>query len=414
MNKKFFIVNCLCLVATIAFAQEPISLQTAIDTAFKNNLTIKNEKLKSDYRQKLIKTAKIIPPTNVIGDFGQINSFYTDTKLSVTQTISFPKVYSSQKTLLNEEWKSSILNTAVKETELKKQVAQVYYHLLYLQQKKELLQKTDSLFSEFLEKATLRFNKGETNILEKTTAENQQGQIRLQLNQLEQDMDLTQLQFQLLLNSTTVFIPDENDPMAIGFKVAVHLNVDTSFLMEHPAIQFYQQQKQIASAVTGVEKSKLLPDLILGYNIMSIRGTGANNKEYNSIPRFQSVQIGLGIPIFNSGQKAKINAARVNEMVVAGEYDMNLQNFETAYKRALLQYQKNNEAVAYFEKTALKNADIITTSVNNKFINGDINYLEWVMLMNQAISIQSDYIEAVKNLNESAVEINSFINQKNN
>jgi heavy metal efflux system protein len=148
--------------------------------------------------------------------------------------------------------------------------------------------------------------------------------------------------------------------------------------------------------------------------MMSIRGTGANNKEYNSIPRFQSVQIGLGIPIFNSGQKAKINAAKANETVVANEYELNFKNFETSYKTALLQYQKNKETVAYFETTALKNANIITTTVNNQFINGDINYLDWVILVNQAISIQSDYIEAIKNLNESAVEINSFINQKIN
>ena len=92
-------------------------------------------------------------------------------------------------------------------------------------------------------------------------------------------------------------------------------------------------------------------------------------------------------------------------MVVAGEYEANLENFKTAYKKALRQYQKNKEAVVYYETNGLKNADTITTSVNKKFINGDINYLEWVMLMNQVISIQSDYIEALKNLNESAVEI---------
>ncbi|HSV11778.1 MAG TPA: TolC family protein, partial [Hanamia sp.] len=336
MNKKFLIVNCLCLVYATALAQSPISLQTAIDTAFKNNLSIKNEKLKTEYQQKLIKTAKIIPPTNVIGDFGQINSFYTDTKLSVTQTISFPKVYSSQKNLLGKEWESSVLNTAVKETELRKQVSKVYYNLLCLQQKEKLLYRTDSLFSQFLEKATFRFNKGESNILEKTTAENQRGQIGLQLNQLKQDMELLQLQFQLLLNTNTVFIPDSQE-----FKIDITSFVDSSSLTTHPFVQFYQLQKQVASMETQVEKSKLLPELILGYNIMSIRGTGANNKEYNSIPRFQSVQIGLGIPIFNSGQKAKINAAKANEIVAANEYELNLKNFETSYKTALLQYQKN-------------------------------------------------------------------------
>ena len=385
--------------------ETPITLQAATDTALKNNLSVKNERLRAAYQKQLIKTAKIIPPANIIGDFGQINSFYVDTKLSIAQTLSFPKVYASQKALLNEEWKSSVLNIGVKEAVLKKQVAQVYYSLLYLEEKKKLLQKNDSLFAEFLNKATLRFNKGESNILEKTTAENQRGQIGLQLRQLQQDMELLQLQFQLLLNTNTVFIPDEKE-----FKLNILVNNDTSFLKAHPAMQFLKQQQQIAAAATQIEKSKLLPDLTLGYSVTSIRGTGANNKVYNASPQFQSVQIGLGIPIFTRGQKEKINAAKAGEIVIANEYEVNLKIFETEYKTALVQYQKNKEAIQYFEKAALKNAGIITTTANKQFINGDINYLEWVMLVNQAIAIQSDYIEAIKNLNAGAVEINSFIN----
>lgn len=417
-NCQLPIVNCklptsllpiaLCLLSIaycpFSIAQTPITLQAATDTALKNNLSVKNERLRAAYQKQLIKTAKIIPPANIIGDFGQINSFYVDTKLSIAQTLSFPKVYASQKALLNEEWKSSLLNIGVKEAVLKKQVAQVYFSLLYLQEKKKLLQKNDSLFAEFLNKATLRFNKGESNILEKTTAENQRGQIGLQLQQLQQDMELLQLQFQLLLNTNTVFIPGEKE-----LKLNISVNNDTSFLQAHPAMQFLKQQQQIAAAATQVEKSKLLPDLILGYSVTSIRGTGANNKVYNAAPQFHSVQIGLGIPIFTRGQKEKINAAKAGEIVIANEYEANLKIFETAYKTALVQYQKNKEVIQYFERAALKNADIITTTANKQFINGDINYLEWVMLVNQAIAIQSDYIEAIKNLNAGAVEINSFI-----
>jgi heavy metal efflux system protein len=387
-------------------AQSPIALKAATDTALKNNLSVKNEKLRAEYQQKLIKTAKIIPLTNVFGEFGQINSFYVDSKVGLSQTISFTKVYASQKSLLTEEYKSSVLNVGMKEAVLKKQVAQVYYSLLYLQEKKKLLQKNDSLFAEFLRKATLRFNKGESNILEKATAENQRGQIGLQLSQLQQDMELLQIQFHLLLNTNTVFVPDEKE-----FKMNITGNADTSMLQAHPAMQYLKQQQQIATAATQVEKSKLLPDLTFGYNIMGMKGTGANNKTYNSVPQFQSVQIGLGIPIFASGQKAKINAAKTNEVVIANEYEVNLKNFETTYKTAVTQYQKYSETIQYFETTALKNADIITSTANKQFINGDINYLEWVLLVNQAVSIQSDYIEAVKNRNITTIEINSFINK---
>ncbi|MDB5277350.1 MAG: CusA/CzcA family heavy metal efflux transporter [Ferruginibacter sp.] len=385
-------------------AQTPITLYSATDTAIKNNLSVKNERFRAEYQQKLIKTAKVIPPTNVFGEFGQMNSFYLDTKAGISQTISFPKVYATQKTLLSEEWKSSVLNVGMKEAILKKQVAQVYYNLLYVQEKKKLLQKNDSLFAEFLSKATLRFNKGESNVLEKATAENQRGQIGLQLSQLQQDMELLQIQFQLLLNTDIIFIPDEKE-----FKINTIPNADTSILQVYPALQYLKQQQQIAAAATQVEKSKLLPDITFGYNIMGMKGTGANNKTYNSVPQFQSVQVGLGIPIFTNGQKAKINAAKANEAIVVNEYGINLKNFETAYKTAVAQYQKYTEAINYFESTALKNADLITSTANKQFLGGDINYLEWVLLVNQAVTIKSDYIEAIKNRNTSIVEINSFI-----
>ena len=396
----------LLLMATNANAQIPITLQQAIDTALTNNRSVKNERLKTEYRQKLIQSGTSIPATQVFGEYGQINSFYKDTRLGISQTINFPTVYKRQKELLNEEWKSSVLNVGVQEAQLKKQVAQVFYTLVYLQQKKALLQKNDTLFAEFLNKATLRFNKGESNVLEKTTAENQRGQIRLQLSQLEKDIEILQLQFQLLLNTETVFVPSENAILENNIA-----GIDTATLAAHPAMQFLKQQQQIAQAATKMERSKLSPDLTLGYNITGMKGMGADDKVYNSTPRFQAVQVGLGIPIFTGGQKAKINAAKINEEVAAKDYELNLKSFEAAFASALKQYQKYQEAVAYFENTALKNSETITTTANKQFLNGDINYLEWALLIGQSVSIKSDYIEAVKSRNSAIAELNFYLNK---
>ena len=75
------------------------------------------------------------------------------------------------------------------------------------------------------------------------------------------------------------------------------------------------------------------------------------------------------------------------------------------------QYQKYQEAVAYFENTALKNAETITVTANKQFLNGDINYLEWALLINQSVSIKSDYIEAVKSRNSAIAELNFYLNK---
>jgi len=387
-------------------AQTPIRLQAAFDTALKNNLSLKNERLKTEYQQNLIKTSKTIPSTNIFGEFGQFNSAYFDTKLGISQTLSFPKVYASQKTLLTEEWKSSVLNVGVRETVLKRQVAQTYNELLYLLEKKRLLQNNDSLFAEFLDKATLRLKVGESNILEKSTAEIQRGQIGLQLSQLNQDIELIQLEFQLLLNTETFFIPEDSEYQITSFTA-----YDSSVLALHPAMQYLEHQQQIAAAATQIEKSKLLPDLSLGYNIAGMKGTGADNKTYNGVPQFHSFQVGLGIPIFVSAQKARINAAKLNESIAANEYETGFKTFEKSYKAALVQYQKYSEAVKYFENIALKNADLITSTATKQFMNGDINYLDWVLLIHQATNIRSDYIEARKSRNASVIEINSFINK---
>lgn len=408
VNKK--LVAMLVVLFAFSFqemnAQTPITLQQAIDTALANNLSVKTERLRNEYHQKLIKSGTAIPVTDVFGEYGQINGIYNDTRFGISQTINFPTVYKRQKELLTEEWKSSLLNTDVQEAQLKKQVSQVFYTLVYLHHKRELLQKTDTLFAEFLNKATLRFKAGESNVLEKTTAENQRGQMALQLLQLEKDWEIVQLQFQLLLNTEKDFVPMEDADLGIPF-----LENDSSLLTSHPEIQFLKQQQQIANAVTKSEQSKLLPDLSFGYNLMGMRGMGPDDKLYNSTPQFHSIQIGLGIPVFTGSQKAKINAAKINENIAANEYEWKLKNFENAYHSAFMEYQKFEEMVRYFESTALKNAATITETAEKQFLNGDINYLEWVLLINQAIGIQSDYIEAVKNLNNALAELNFYNNQ---
>jgi cobalt-zinc-cadmium resistance protein CzcA len=70
------------------------------------------------------------------------------------------------------------------------------------------------------------------------------------------------------------------------------------------------------------------------------------------------------------------------------------------------QYQTNLQTVNYFESTALKNANTITNTANQQFANGNINYLEWTMLINNATSIQSNYADAVNELNQTIIQLN--------
>lgn len=399
---------CLLLFAhcQLSIGQQKITLNAAIDTALRNNLSVKNEKLKAQYQQLLVGTATAIAPTNFSAEAGQINSIYTDTRFGVSQTFALPSVYRKQKELLQQEAKNSFLNIAVKESALKKQVEQSFYHLLYLDNKQSLLLSLDSMFGSFLQKAALRLNKGEANVLEKAMAENQLAQVTMQLQQLQADRQTAQLQFQLLLNSSTVY-----KPVADQYKMTFANATDTSALNTHPYLQQIQQQQDIAKALIKAEQAKLLPEFLIGLNNTSIKGTGADDKLYSSAYRFTAVQAGVAIPIFAKAQKAKVKAAQFSNIIAENNYSSSLQSLQSAYESAILEYKKQLQTVSYFEDHSLATAKLITTTANQQFSNGSINYLEWVMLMNQAITTQNDYIEVVKNLNEAIIQLHYFSNK---
>jgi heavy metal efflux system protein len=141
---------------------------------------------------------------------------------------------------------------------------------------------------------------------------------------------------------------------------------------------------------------------------MTLQGNGADNEFYDRSTRFQSGQIGIGIPIFFGSQRAKINASKSVEKISELNYIAGKQQFGVEYKKAIAQFDNFSKSVDYFEQSGLKNAELITNTANKQFVNGGINYLEWVLLINQAISIQTEYLNTVNNLNDSIIQLNYF------
>jgi len=214
-------------------------------------------------------------------------------------------------------------------------------------------------------------------------------------------MDIMQLQFQILLNTDSILIPQNS-----SFRMSFDNAPDTNELVNHPLIKVFQEEMGLSALSTKLERSKLYPDFHVGYNNMSNQGTGADNILYSSSTRFSSVQFGLGLPLFFGSQKAKINSSKVQELMSENKYQLKLQNFKSEYQSSLKQYQVNFNAVKYYEELALKNATVLVDAANLQFKKGDINYLEWAMLINNSTAIQSSYLDAVKDLNNSIIQLN--------
>ena len=395
------------LLFGIGFSQTPISLEIAIDKAFKNNLNIKSGTLRIDYQNKMQKSAVIIDPLNISGEIGQMNSFYVDNKFSVSQTIRLPKFYNAQKTVLMEEYKNSLLHLDLQKWQLKKEISLVYNELNYFNEKKKLLKKADSIFTQYFNRADLRLKKGESNLLEKATAENLRSQAEMQLKSLEKDREISIQKLSFLINDGTFY---QNENAKYGILNLENLNAE--YAGNPLVLKQLEQEKNIQNAKLLAEKAKLSPSLNLGVNSMTMKGNGADEKYYNATHRFQSGFVGVGIPVFNSAQKSVIEAQKVNQLIAENNYQLGLINLKNQYLQNLRQFQKLNDEISYYQKTGLQNSESILKTANNQYFNGEINYLEWTLLVTQAFEIQNKYIDRLKETNDKIIEINSLKSEK--
>jgi cobalt-zinc-cadmium resistance protein CzcA len=380
-------------------AQEKISIDKAVETALQNNLKVKNQKLNSEYLQKLTKTGYDIPNTGIISEYGQFNSIVNDIKIGISQSIKFPTVYSRQKQLLIEEAKTGEWNEALQRKELTKQVTTVFYEMVYLKEKEQILLKSDSIYSDFLRKSALRFDKGESNILEKVTAENQAGQIKIQLQELQSDYKIRQTQFKYLLNDDKDFMPVWDK-----FKMTFDEKLDENAIENQPSIKLKEQEVKINEAEIALEKSKKMPELIGGVYWQTFKTNTAFQNSYNGVYG----QFGVALPLFNSSINNRKKALATKTQIAENNMGFEKLKLQNQYHNVLQEYQKNKTTIDYYETKTLKSVDIVTKAANDKFNNGDINYLEWVMLINQNTQIQSNYIEVVRKLNNSIIELNSL------
>ncbi len=385
-------------------AQTPIKLGSALDSA-NNNLEIRNEKLKVEYQALLSKTGANLPQTMLFSENGQINSRYVDYRFGVSQTINFPTVYAKRKNVFNQEYTTGLIGLQVKELELKKQVLITYYHLAYLQKKEDILLKNDTVYANFLEKSRLRFKAGQSNVLENTTAEIERNRITMQLRELQQDKAIYLLQLQWLLNTRSQYMPAPD-----SFRLVLP-PIDSAMVSRHPQLRMLLQEKQAVVAQTELERNKLLPDLSLSYANMSMYGVGADNVFYDRNTRFQSVQLSVGIPVFAGAQKAAVQASRSQERIADNNYLVALGTLNNHWQQTIALYNKYQETLKYYETIGLKNADLMISTVNKQFASGEINYLNWVTLTNQALGAKTEYLDAVNNNNETVIELMYLMGQ---
>ncbi|MBS1654410.1 MAG: CusA/CzcA family heavy metal efflux RND transporter, partial [Bacteroidetes bacterium] len=413
-KSKYGVATAVLLLATTLLHAQSIegkktSLEAMLQKADTQNLQLQSFRKEAAY-WKQMQAAVFEPGKTQLGmEYGNLNSINNDTRFLLTQTVNSPVVYKRQRELYQANERSQSLYTDWKQAELNREIKLLYYQLVDLMERQRLLQRLDSIYARFLFSADLRYKSGETNLLEKTTAESQLQQLKLQEQQLISDAGIAQEKLKWLLNTDEKLLPAYTD-----VKRAAVITNDPAEL-RHPLLQYQQQQTRLAAAQTAVEKARLSPDFTAGYSNMSIIGyqttDGINQKYYGGSDRFHIFNLTVGVPLFNKSVKNKVKAGKINEQAMSMAAEATAAQLETQQLVVKEEIMKQQEQVKYFEQSGLQQSELIIKNARLGFEKGEISYLEWTTLMNNAVSIQSGYLDAIRQLNTLIIE-SEYINAK--
>jgi heavy metal efflux system protein len=381
-----------------------MALEQMLQKANTGNLPLQASRTGIGYWKQLQSATTELPRTQVGAEYGNINSFQNDNRFYINQSFELPVVYRRQKELYVAREQAATKQVVLKQQELHKEVKTVFYNMVDLLERQQLLLRLDSIYSRFLDAATLRLKTGESNMLEKSNAETQMQQLKLQQEQVKGDLRIEQQQLQWLLNTRENLLPEYNALQKKQERIT-----DTTAIAGHPAVQLQEQQVKINTAQTNIEKARLSPEFMVGYSNQSIIGyqskDGVNQQYYDAGDRFHIYQMSVALPLFNKAAKARIRANQVQEETARMEVAATGQYLISQWEQLNEAYKKYAAQVRYYETSGLQQAALITRNARLGFEKGDVSYVEWTLQMNNAVHIELGYLQAVHALNNTIIEL---------
>lgn len=382
----------------------PAELDIIISRVLKSNMQLQAAGLSTAQSKALIKSAVDLPKTELMLTQDPTSGGNIDNALGITQSFAWPGWYKNQKKLLNqssvlaEQTGNSSREAVIKEVKL------AYYGYLLGKQVLTLLNKQDSIYLDFTKKAETRVKTGETSNLELLSARNKYQEIQLLKLNARADLRNHELRLLQLQNDSVPVLPSASLLPVLFSDTAVH--ADT--FQENAFLKQEQQQIKVADARIAVEKSKVMPDITLGYSqqlVLNSFDPAGINRGYFPGTRIGGFQVGLAVPVFNGANRARIKSERLASQIARVNYEQSRSMTVLSYQQELEQYKIQLQAVNYYQSSGLKQAEEQLRIAQVSFDLGEIGYIEYIQHLSAAIQTKLAYLSAIERLNESVIQL---------
>jgi cobalt-zinc-cadmium resistance protein CzcA len=387
---------------------QPLSIQQAISTAVTNNQNVQSSRLQITQQQALRGSAAELGKTDFNIQYGQINSVKRDNNISIQQNIPFPGIYKNQRAVYDARIGAAQIGLNMTRNQLTYEVRQAYTQLAYFMALQKLYFSQDSVYSAFLKAADLRYKTGETNLLEKTTAETQYNEVKNQMMKNQSDILAAKSELRRLLNTTDSVVVTPGQFV----KTAEAVPYADSSITGNPLLAYQKQQILIADKNINLERSRSGPDFTVGYfnqSLIGIQNINGQDRSFSGANRFQGIQAGISVPLFFKPYAARIKAARIEKQVSESQFSLYQTNLQSQYQQAYQDVLKNARSIDYYEKSALPNVNLILRQGQIAFQSGDIQYIEFAQALRTYSEIRFNYLQAINQYNQSVYTLQYLI-----
>lgn len=376
-----FLILFLLSPFAVSFAQQrtPMTLEEALQLAEKQNPGILASQKRLESATALTRSAWDVPKTTVfhrqdqndIAENGVFNRVW-----GINQSFAFPTVYGAQKNALRSGQQQEEARLAMDLRALKKEVSTAFVTAVYWSELEKNYNFLDSLYGSFAKAANRRLETGESNLLEKLTADSKLREINIRKSEAQRGKSTALEQLRSLLQ-----LEGEVEISTEEIKLAVNTDLET-----HPGFSLFEAAKMQAFYQTQVQQNSLLPN----FSIDLFRGTNMapGSKVY---PGFE---VGVGIPLFFGSQSAKIKAGKITQEQI----DLESENFrfrlETNYASIQKRLDQNQQIIHYYETEGRVLADQLRNQASRSFQEGEIDFLQYVQLVENSRTITLQYLQA--------------------